>query len=47
MERGAQIGGKGLIACRGRVRTNTTEDYRMENTGPGQMIISVKPNEIK
>ena len=25
MERGAQIGGKGLIAFRGRVRTNTTE----------------------
>ena len=25
MERGAQIGGKGLISFRGRVRTNTTE----------------------
>ena len=25
MERGAQLGGKGLIAFRGRVRTNTTE----------------------
>ena len=25
MERGAQIGGKDLIAFRGRVRTNTTE----------------------
>ena len=25
MERGAQLGGKGLIAFRGRVRMNTTE----------------------
>ena len=34
---GAQIGGKGLIAFRGRVRTNTTEDYRMNLAcrGPG------------
>ena len=38
MESGAQIGGKGLIAFRGRVRTNTTEDYRMGDAGSGLML---------
>ena len=34
VERGAQIGGKSLIAFRGRVRTNTTENYRMPRPCP-------------
>ena len=35
VERGAQIGGRGLIAFRGRVRTNTTE----VSTGCARLIV--------